>query len=223
MVWRSGLEVGVGEAVVQQLLLAHVRVLLRPFQAFLEVAEDLRNVVGVCEDCLLTDLLHHWLPHFSGNLRLGLNFRLRLALRLCFRLGLFSPLVSWAAPAAFASLSEHLSERMRSSRALIPQESFNKVDSVLNHSIKSRRNVDLLSVDLNRSVVLVVDHGEDLQGSLLQGLNLEERVLVLHSSLAVGAEVKVRANCAFVTDANDALLPAAVAVDVLMNNNGRFS
>lgn len=189
MVWRSGLEVGVHEGVIQKLLLAHVGVFLGPFHAFLEVAEELRNVVGVSEDCLLADLFHHWLSLISGNLNLRLNLglylRLRLALSLFLSLGLFSPLVSWATPALSTSLSEHVSERMISTSSLIPQEPFNKVDSMLYHSIKSRRNIDLLSVDLNRSVILVIDHCENLEWGLPQALDLEERMLVLHGSLAV--------------------------------------
>lgn len=80
---------------------------------------------------------------------------------------------------------------MCSSLILIPQESLNKVDAMFDHPIKSRRNIDLLSVDLNRSVVLVIDHSEDLEWSLFQGLDLEEWMLVLDGGLAVRAEVEV--------------------------------
>lgn len=80
---------------------------------------------------------------------------------------------------------------MRTSLILIPQESFNKVDPMLDHPIKSRRNIDLLSVDLNRSIVLVIDHSENLEWGLLQGLDLEEWMLVLDGGLAVRAEIEI--------------------------------
>ena len=234
MVWRSGLEVGVGEAVVQQLLLGHEGVFLGPLHALLEVAEDLSDVVGVGEDRLLAHFFHHRLSfsgdlgldfnlHLNLGLNLGFDLRLRLALSLCFfRLALFSPLVPCAAHGAATSLPEHFPEGMRSSRAIIPQESLNEVDSMLDHPIKSRRNIDLLSVDLNGGVVLVVDHCEDLEWGLLQGLDLEEWMLVLNGSLAARAEVEVSADCAFVADANDAPLPAAVAVDVPVDHGLSF-
>lgn len=192
------MEVGVGETVVQQFFFCHEWVFLGPLHAFLEVAEDLGHVVCVCEDCLLADFFHHWLS-FSGDLGLDLNLRLWLALNLWlwlalslgFWLALFSPLSPWAAHSASTSLPEHLSQRMSSSFTLIPQESLNKVDAMLDHPIKSRRNIDLLSVDLNRSVVFVIDHSEDLEWGLLQGLDFEEWMLVLDGGLAVRAEVEV--------------------------------
>lgn len=87
MVWRSCLEVGVGEAVVQQFFFRHEWVFLGPLHAFLEVAEDLSHVVGVCEDRLLADFFHHWLS-FSGDLGLDLDLRLDFRLWLGLSLGL---------------------------------------------------------------------------------------------------------------------------------------
>lgn len=79
------MEVGVGEAVVQQFFFGHEGVFLGPLHAFLEVAEDLSHVVGVCEDCLLADFFHHWLSFFGD---LGLDLDLRLHFRFHFRLWL---------------------------------------------------------------------------------------------------------------------------------------
>lgn len=80
---------------------------------------------------------------------------------------------------------------MGSSLILIPQESLYKVDPMFDHPIKSRRDIDLLSIDLNRGVVLVVDDSEDLEWGLFEGLDLEERMLVLDGGLAVRTEVEV--------------------------------
>lgn len=81
----------------------------------------------------------------------------------------------------------------------------------------------LLLLFLSRLGLLLVKHSDhDIRGATRLG-DLQHRVLLLETILALSAQVVVLANSALVADANDRSDAASIAGDVLMDGLGLFS
>jgi hypothetical protein len=207
-------EVRLGDTVIEEFFFGefweHFSILHALFEGNLKY---FHYIVCILNDSLIAGLFHH---SFGLSLFLLLFNHLRLFnYFLYLLLLLFFLFNDWLLLFNLFLLLSWLSVLLI---VLIVQESFDKVESLINQVIEERMNLSPLPIDFKRGI-FIFDNGNDLDGSLSQSLNFQEGMVMLNSSLASLAEIKVSADRTLVSNTHNSPLTATVAVDSSVNHH----